>query len=522
MRALAFLALLPLQALADGPVVPMFLDETATAGITSTFSGGWEFMVGGGVAAFDCSGDRKPDLFLAGGEGRSTLYVNDSATGGALHFTPGNSGAELDRVTGAYPLDVDGDGTTDLIVLRSGENVVLRGEGNCQFARANEDWGFDGGDGWSTAFAATWEKGQDWPTLAIGNYIDRTEDAFPWGTCTDNWLHRPLGREWAAPLALKPSYCALSMLFTDWNLSGTPALRVSNDREYYKGGTEQLWHLDPGQAPRLYGAAEGWKPLKIWGMGIASADLTGDLYPDYFLTSMADSKLQVLAGAPDRAAFKDEAFARGAIAQRPYVGNDLRPSTGWHAQIEDVNNDTRPDIFVAKGNVSAMPDFALEDPNNLMLQQEDGRFLEAGDKAGVASLKTARGAALVDLNSDGHLDLVVVNRNEGAEVWRSAGTGRDASLGHWLQIALQGGGPNRDAIGAVIEVRTGERVQRREVTSGGGHVSGTLGWHHVGLGAATSAQVRVVWPDGTAGDWQEVAADGFYDLSREMAAPWLP
>ena len=59
-------------------------------------------------------------------------------------------------------------------------------------------------------------------------------------------------RSFAAPLALKPSFCALSMLFTDWNKSGTPALRVSNDREYYEGGQEQLWHVEPGKAPALY------------------------------------------------------------------------------------------------------------------------------------------------------------------------------------------------------------------------------------------------------------------------------
>ena len=88
------------------------------------------------------------------------------------------------------------------------------------------------------------------------------------------------------------------MLFTDWNKSGTPSLRVSNDREYYEGGQEQLWHVDPGKAPALYTDAEGWKPLRIWGMGIASYDLNGDGYPEYFLTSMADNKLQTLAAVP--------------------------------------------------------------------------------------------------------------------------------------------------------------------------------------------------------------------------------
>ena len=144
------------------------------------------------------------------------------------------------------------------------------------------------------------------------------------------------------------------MLFTDWNRSGTPALRVSNDREYYKGGSEQMWHIEPNQAPSLYTADEGWKPLKIWGMGIASTDVNGDGFPDYFLTSMSDSKLQVLAAGPEKATFKDIAFASHAIAQRPYTGGDFRPSTGWHAEFQDVNNDGVQDLFVASD--SFLPD----------------------------------------------------------------------------------------------------------------------------------------------------------------------
>lgn len=512
--ALTLAAAVP-EAPAPAPVVPRYLDETASAGLDSRYAGDWEFMTGGGVAAFDCSGDGKPELYMAGGTAPSKLFWNDSPTGGALRFTAFASGAEMERVTGAYPLDIDSDGILDLVILRSGEDVVMRGLGGCHFARANEDWGFAGRDLWSTAFAATWEKGQEWPSLAVGTYIDRKQDAFPWGSCTENALYRPKGRGFDAPLALKPSYCALSMLFTDWNRSGQPALRVSNDREYYRGGSEQLWHVDPGQPPALYTAAEGWKPLKIWGMGIASADVNGDGLPDYFLTSMADSKLQVLAGGPEKATYKDIAFAAHAIAQRPYTGGDLHPSTGWHAEFQDVNNDGRQDIFVAKGNVSAMPDFAMKDPNNLMLGQADGSFQEAGDRAGVASFEQARGAAVVDLNGDGQLDIVVVNRNSAAEVWRNAGQGIGGeALGHWLQVALHQPGANRDAIGARIELRQGQAVQGREITSGGGHAGGQLGWWHFGLAEAPTAEIRVIWPDGVAGDWAEVGADGFYDLTR--------
>ena len=505
--------------------VPSFVEETAASGIQHSYTGEWEFMVGGGVAMFDCNDDRMPDMLLSGGTSTAKLYRNTSAPGGALTFEAQASGLELDMVSGAYPLDVDSDGATDLVLLRVGENVVMRGLGGCRFERANEEFGFDGGDAWSTALAATWERGAQFPTIAIGNYIDRTQDAFPWGSCTANWLHRPVAQEhkFAPPLPLKPSFCALSMLFTDWNRSGMPSLRVSNDREYYKGGQEQLWRVEPGKLPIAYGPADGWKPLKIWGMGIASSDLDGDGYPEYFLTSMADNKLQTLAAKPadgaPKAGFADVAFARGVTAHRPYTGGEVKPSTAWHAQFEDVNNDGFADLFVTKGNVSDMPDFAKKDPNNLLLQKPDGTFEEAGEAAGVASLQTGRGAALADFNLDGQVDLVVVNRNSRTQIWRNASAG----LGNWVGLELKQPAPNVDAVGAWVEVRCGEHITRREVTIGGGHAGGQLGWIHFGLGAEPKAEVRVLWPDGTQRDWQRVEAGGFYELVRGKAPKtWTP
>lgn len=522
LRGLILAALtLAAPALADDVVVPQFIEETAASGLLSTYQGEWDYMVGGGVAAFDCSGDRLPELFLAGGSGASSLFLNRSAVAGPLKFEMRVAGVEVEGATGAYPLDVDGDGIIDLAILRVGENLLMRGLGNCRFERANEDWGFDGGDAWHTAFAATWEKGADWPTLAVGTYIDRDQEDFPWGHCTTNWLIRPAPgeRRFGPGIALEPAFCSLSMLFTDWNRSGTPALRVANDREFYKGGQEQLWQVAPGAAPHLFTEAEGWARLRVWGMGIASADLDGDTYPEYFLTSMADSKLQVLKAGPGKPAYTDVAFKRGATAHRPYTGGDIRPSTGWHAQFEDVNNDCRADLFVAKGNVWNMPDFADKDPNNLLLQRADGTFEEAGDRAGVASLLTGRGAAVVDLNADGALDLVVANRFAPAQVWRNTGEG----LGHWVALKLVQPGANRDAIGAWVEVRAGEMVTRREITVGGGHVSGQLVPWHFGLADQTAAEVRVLWPDGTEGPWQGVTADGTWVLSPgNPPQAWAP
>lgn len=520
---------------APAAIVPSFVEEAASAGVDHTYAGPWEFFVGGGVAAFDCNRDRRPDLFLAGGAEPSHLYRNVGETGGPLSFEPVPM-AGLDEflvdVLGAYALDIDNDGLLDLVLLRFGENVLLKGDGACGFRNANAEWGFDGGREWTTAFSATWEGDATFPTLAFGNYVDQTAPGSPWGTCTDNLLLRPDpggAPSYTTPIPLTPGYCALSMLFTDWNGSGVPALRVTNDRQYYRGGEEQLWRIDPGVEPVLYGADDGWQHLSIWGMGIAEGDLNGDGFPEYALTSMGDTKLQTLEtlGARQDPVYRDIAYERGATAHRPYAGDDRRPSTGWHSEFADVNNDGLLDLYIAKGNVEAMPEFAHYDPDNLLIGRWDETFAESGDAAGIALDRVGRGAALVDLNLDGMLDLVVVNRNGPASLFRNQGAAADwgtMPLGNWLAVELVQDGANTAAVSARISVKVGTRVLNQTVQVGGGHASGHSGFTHFGIGTAERAQIRIRWPDGEWSQPYRVFANNFVQIERGTteARYWFP
>ncbi|WP_245191053.1 CRTAC1 family protein [Jannaschia formosa] len=480
---------------------PLFEDASSALPLHS-YTGGWEHFVGGGVAVFDCDGDALPELFAAGGASPARLFLNRSTRGGPLAFEAGAL-PELTGVTGAYPLDIDGDGPLDLFVMRVGPNLVLRGLGGCAFEDATEALGMTPGDGWTTAFSATWE-GEGLPTLATGDYVDREDPEGPFGTCAEVLLHRPEGARYGAPIPLAPGFCPLSMLFSDWQRRGETMLRVSNDRHYYvRDGREQMWRLDPLEE---LGAEDGFPEQKLWGMGIASRDLTGDGLPEVMLTSMGDQVLMLNRGD----GFAAAPFAMGTAAQRPHVGEDGRPSTGWHAEFGDVDNDGRADLFIAKGNVDQMPGMAMEDPNNLLMQQPDGSFAEAAAPAGIATVERSRGGALADLNADGLLDLVVVNRRAPVELYRNVTPG----AGGWIAIDPRQPGGNARAVGAFVEVRTPDGLQVREVTVGGGHAGGSAVPLHFGLGGEESAEVRVIWPDGTVGDWTRLAAGTVHAVGR--------
>jgi hypothetical protein len=464
---------------------PLFEDRSS--GLPDhAYDGGWSHFVGGGVAVFDCNDNGLPDIFAAGGENPALLLRND----GDFAFTP-QPLPDLTGVTGAYPIDLDGDGIMDLFVMRVGPNIALRGDGDCGFADATADWGLPAGDGWTTAFSAWWQD-DGRPHLAIGNYVDQGNPDGPFQACDANQILSPTGTGYASQ-DLTPGFCPLSILAAQ-DARGRLTLRLSNDRHYYvRGGHEQMWDIAD---QRFLDAEDGWANVSLWGMGIASRDLTGNGRDDVMLTSMGDQLLQL---AQDDGTYQNAPYSIGTYAQRPHTGGDGRPSTGWHAEFADIDNDGRADLFIAKGNVDQMPGLAMEDPNNLLMQGADGTFTEAAAAAGIATTHRSRGAALADFDGEGRLDLIVVNRRAPLEIYRNV----TPDTGHWLAITLRQSGGNSQAIGAVVKLGDGQRQQH---VIGGGHAGGRALPLHFGLGTADRAEITVTWPGG-AESRHQVTAD---------------
>ena len=84
---------------AAAAAIPHFVSETAKSGIKHVYADAHERLVGGGVAAFDCDGDGKPELYFAGGSGPAALYHNDSRVGGPLRIQPALGRSHRSRST---------------------------------------------------------------------------------------------------------------------------------------------------------------------------------------------------------------------------------------------------------------------------------------------------------------------------------------------------------------------------------------------------------------------------------------
>ena len=463
---------------------------------------------GGGMAVADFNGDGRPDVYLPSA-GASQLLLSDGEVW--VDGSAGLPGTESgDLGIGGVAADVDDDGDLDLYTLvLHGQNRLLVNDGTGVFTDGTVAAGLAAGARDTTHATFADVDGDGILDLVVANHFEGPHlgeaiisGDFPPAHDNALFLGDGTGRFIDAtvqlPEAFRTGY-GFAVIVEDFDRDGRVELLSVND-------FGPFW--EPNTLIRREGG--GWAvdtvleglDTQVYGMGGDVADINGDGFPDLALTSWMEVVLLLSLG--------DGVWYR-ADAARGVVMNPLQ-TTAWGIVFGDLDNDGDEDISMGLGPLVMPAEVAEEQeserglvtlqnqPDAIFEQADDGMFAERGEAWGVGHTGITRGVLPVDLDGDGWLDLMRRGLDGDAVVWQA----RCAEAGALL-ISLSQPAPNRNAVGAQVEVEARGRKSWRRVRAGGqGHGVGGPPVAHIGLGAATSARVRVTWPDGAEDVFEDV------------------
>jgi hypothetical protein len=144
-------------------------------------------------------------------------------------------------------------------------------------------------------------------------------------------------------------------------------------------------------------------------------------------------------------------------------------------------------------------------------------FEEVQPRGGAAKplIATSRGAAFGDLDNDGAVDIVIVNRDGAPFLLHNVAADR----GHWLLVRVLDE-HGRDALGAQVRMTVGNRSIRRDVQAAYSYLASNDPRVHVGLGREIiSHNVTVRWIDGSTEVYGDLPADRVTTIRRGGGKP---
>ncbi len=547
------------------PFLAKFTDIATPSGLAMRFASGNEtskkYIIeanGTGVAFIDYDNDGRLDLFMVNGS-RLEGYGSGPAPTNHLYRNTGARGFE-DRTkkaglehsgwgSGVCAGDVDNDGYLDIYVTYWGPNVLYRNRGDGTFADVTTRSGTAGpAKEWSSGCTFLDYDRDGKLDLLVTSYqaFDLATAPLPGKASNCEWKGMPVfcgprglpyGRvrlyhnrgdftfeevtEQSGVGAVKGFY-AFTPVAADFNGDGwtdvyiacdsTPSILFRNN----KNGTFTDVGAEAGVAFSEHGFEQG-------GMGIGVGDFDNDGQLDLVKTNFAGDYPNLYRNTGD--GFFEDAVVRAGLAVNPqYVG--------WGVAFADLDNDGLSDIFQVNGHVYPELDAgtrktqeSYRNPRLVYRNLGGGRFEDVSAQAGpgIADRRSSRGAAFGDFDNDGDIDVLVMNMGETPSLLRNDLPG---SVGHWVQLRLEGTKSNRSAIGAIVRLEAAGQTQTKSILSQSSYVSQNDLRLHFGLGRATRIdRITVRWPSGLIEEFPSVPADAFLLLvegsgaAKRLSAP---
>jgi enediyne biosynthesis protein E4 len=481
--------------------------------------------MGSGVAVLDYDADGRPDLYFANampwpnapakpggpaGAPLPALYHND----GGGRFTDRTREAGLAQTfygMGATAADYDNDGDQDLFVTALGPDRLYRNDGG-RFTEVAASAGVaDPGFGSSAAFLDYDHDGN--LDLFVCNYVEWSieSDIFcsidgqSKSYCTpesyrgqSNHLFRNEGGGRFSDVSQhagvhNPAGKSLGVTTLDYDADGWLDIAVANDTQpnYLYRNNHDGTFTDAG---REAGVAFSESGVARGAMGIDSADYDHS-GRDSLVIGNFSNEMVGLYHNEGSGIFIDDAARSG-------VGLPSLLTLAFGCFFFDYDLDGQLDIFVANGHVEddinrVQKDITYAQKPHLFRNTGNGSFQPAaagGDSDPLQQAMVARGAASLDFDGDGDLDIVMTTNNGPAHLLRNDG-GSDRG---WLRVKLAGTRSNRDGVGARITVVAGDRKQSALVKTGSSYCSQSELIATFGLDQAGQAdRVEVAWPGGS-------------------------
>ncbi len=503
-----------------------FEDVTARAGVAD--SEGWKT----GVTMADVNGDGYVDIYVSGVDyltmhGRNVLFINN----GDGTFTDRTKEYGLDHVgygTQALFFDYDGDGDLDMYMLnhsvhaerarsmhpqrvprhpRAGDRLYRNDGGH--FVDVTEKAHIYGGvEGYGLGVVASDLDGDGCPDLYVAN--DFQEDDFLYHNNCDGTFTESI-----ATSIGHTSHASMGVDAADFNNDGRPDVIVAD--------------MLPDQE-RILKTSENSESWDIYNL-----KLEAGYHPQY-----ARNTLQLNRG-------------RNRFSEIGYLAGVYATDWSWAPLFADLDNDGYKDLFVTTGiyrrpndldylayvGTPAMQAALAKDmgavsqalirkmphvpiANYAFRNNGNLTFTNMADAWGLGQQGFSNGAAYVDLNNSGALDLVMNKIDAPAAIYRNRA--RSINGNHYLQVVLRGAGKNTAGIGAKVIIKeggkggSGGKVQMLEQFPTRGFESSVDTRLHFGLGRSTEIDsLTVIWPDRRYQVLTNVPADRTLTLSQNDA-----